>query len=171
MVSKCKIGRRLSLVFLSPTSPTALGDANRGVFDLEIVSHPARFWTNAVENQPRGDRVQTPPNSRQKTCRVPYGFHTKRPSTVLHPASRRQTSNAQNPMNTQKNAQPVGNQQDGGQGGIRTLGDVSATHAFQACSFDHSDTCPCCGGRDARKRNPAWQILFDGRRWKSVWRP
>ena len=30
----------------------------------------------------------------------------------------------------------------GGQGGIRTLGDVTATHAFQACSFDHSDTCP-----------------------------
>jgi hypothetical protein len=31
----------------------------------------------------------------------------------------------------------------GGQGGIRTLGNISATHAFQACSFDHSDTCPC----------------------------
>ena len=31
---------------------------------------------------------------------------------------------------------------NGGQGGIRTLGDVTATHAFQACSFDHSDTCP-----------------------------
>ncbi len=30
----------------------------------------------------------------------------------------------------------------GGQGGIRTHGDLSATHAFQACSFDHSDTCP-----------------------------
>ena len=31
---------------------------------------------------------------------------------------------------------------DGGQGGIRTLGTVSSTHTFQACSFDHSDTCP-----------------------------
>ncbi len=35
---------------------------------------------------------------------------------------------------------------DGGQGGIRTLGDIAATHAFQACSFDHSDTCPSEGG-------------------------
>lgn len=31
---------------------------------------------------------------------------------------------------------------DGGQGGIRTLGTVASTHTFQACSFDHSDTCP-----------------------------
>ncbi len=31
---------------------------------------------------------------------------------------------------------------DGGQGGIRTHGRVSPTHAFQACSLNHSDTCP-----------------------------
>ncbi len=31
---------------------------------------------------------------------------------------------------------------DGGQGGIRTLGTVSRTHAFQASPFDHSGTCP-----------------------------
>lgn len=31
---------------------------------------------------------------------------------------------------------------NGGQGGIRTLGTVASTHTFQACSFDHSDTCP-----------------------------
>ena len=30
----------------------------------------------------------------------------------------------------------------GGQGGIRTHGTVSSTHAFQACSLNHSDTCP-----------------------------
>lgn len=35
------------------------------------------------------------------------------------------------------------NEKSGGQGGIRTLGDVSATHAFQACPIDHSGTCPC----------------------------
>lgn len=34
---------------------------------------------------------------------------------------------------------------NGGQGGIRTHGTVSSTHAFQACSFDHSDTCPSSG--------------------------
>ncbi len=30
----------------------------------------------------------------------------------------------------------------GGQRGIRTLGRVSPTHAFQACTFNHSVTCP-----------------------------
>src|SRR5437773_937294 len=33
--------------------------------------------------------------------------------------------------------------QDGGERGIRTLGRVSPTHAFQACSFNHSDISPC----------------------------
>ena len=31
---------------------------------------------------------------------------------------------------------------NGGQGGIRTLGNIAATHAFQASPFDHSGTCP-----------------------------
>src|SRR5690606_41795247 len=30
----------------------------------------------------------------------------------------------------------------GGEGGIRTLDTVSRIHAFQACSFNHSDTSP-----------------------------
>ena len=30
----------------------------------------------------------------------------------------------------------------GGEGGIRTHGKVTPTHAFQACSFNHSDTSP-----------------------------
>jgi pimeloyl-ACP methyl ester carboxylesterase len=32
---------------------------------------------------------------------------------------------------------------DGGESGIRTRGRVSPTHAFQACSFNHSDISPC----------------------------
>jgi hypothetical protein len=32
--------------------------------------------------------------------------------------------------------------QDNGEGGIRTRGTASRTHAFQACSFGHSDTSP-----------------------------
>ena len=31
---------------------------------------------------------------------------------------------------------------DGGQGGIRTHGTLSRTHAFQACALNHSATCP-----------------------------
>jgi hypothetical protein len=31
---------------------------------------------------------------------------------------------------------------NGGEKGIRTLGTVSRTHAFQACSFNHSDISP-----------------------------
>ena len=34
-------------------------------------------------------------------------------------------------------------QEIGGESGIRTLGRVSPTHAFQACSFNHSDISPC----------------------------
>jgi hypothetical protein len=33
-------------------------------------------------------------------------------------------------------------EESGGEGGIRTHGRVSPTHAFQACSFNHSDTSP-----------------------------
>src|SRR6266704_6598426 len=32
----------------------------------------------------------------------------------------------------------------GGEGGIRTHGRVSPTHAFQACSLNRSDTSPIC---------------------------
>ena len=35
---------------------------------------------------------------------------------------------------------------NGGQRGIRTLGDIAATHAFQACSLDRSDICPWRAG-------------------------
>ena len=35
---------------------------------------------------------------------------------------------------------------NGGEGGIRTLGKVTPTHAFQACSFNHSDTSPYTAG-------------------------
>lgn len=31
---------------------------------------------------------------------------------------------------------------NGGQGGIRTHGTLSRTHAFQACALNHSATCP-----------------------------
>ena len=34
-----------------------------------------------------------------------------------------------------------------GQGGIRTLGDVAATPAFQASPFDRSGTCPLLNSR------------------------
>lgn len=37
----------------------------------------------------------------------------------------------------------VGN---GGQRGIRTLDTVSRIHAFQACAFNHSATCPWSKG-------------------------
>lgn len=36
---------------------------------------------------------------------------------------------------------------DGGQRGIRTLDTLSRIHAFQACAFNHSATCPSFGSR------------------------
>lgn len=40
---------------------------------------------------------------------------------------------------------------DGGQRGIRTLDTLSRIHAFQACAFNHSATCPSfCSRRSIR---------------------
>src|SRR6266851_3526815 len=36
----------------------------------------------------------------------------------------------------------------GGEGGIRTHGRISSTHAFQACSLNRSDTSPCFVAND-----------------------
>ena len=51
----------------------------------------------------------------------------------------------------------------GGERGIRTLGRVSPTHAFQACSFNHSDISPHERIRQfiaiGRAALPAWDIL------------
>ena len=54
----------------------------------------------------------------------------------------------------------------GGEAGIRTLGTVASTHAFQACSLSHSDTSPDRvedngGGRVIRKvsRGPTMRHL------------
>ncbi len=43
----------------------------------------------------------------------------------------------------QEDSDPPGSdRRGGGQRGIRTLGTLSRTHAFQACAIDHSATCP-----------------------------
>src|SRR5215471_4214231 len=39
-------------------------------------------------------------------------------------------------------ARPKGRAKSGGESGIRTHGRVSPTHAFQACSLNHSDISP-----------------------------
>jgi hypothetical protein len=49
-----------------------------------------------------------------------------------------------------RNPRFVKEMEDGGEGGIRTHGRISPTHAFQACSLNRSDTSPlalqtgCC---------------------------
>src|SRR4029453_2205274 len=50
-------------------------------------------------------------------------------------------------------------QRDGGESGIRTHGRVSPTHAFQACSFNHSDISPF----DSRTTRLAQGWPFDSR--------
>ena len=51
----------------------------------------------------------------------------------------------------------------GGEGGIRTRGGVAPTHAFQACSFGHSDTSP---GRPSRS-SKSWRRGRDSNPWTS----
>ena len=51
------------------------------------------------------------------------------------------------PLRSGEQCLPRGNdslktQSGGGEGGIRTPGKVAPTHAFQACSLNHSDTSP-----------------------------
>ena len=43
----------------------------------------------------------------------------------------------------------------GGEGGIRTLGDLAATHDFQSCAFDHSATSPSSKRRANKGCSPA----------------
>ena len=47
----------------------------------------------------------------------------------------------------------------GGEGGIRTRGAVARTHAFQACSFGHSDTSP--GPRHSLRLRMAERVGFE----------
>ena len=52
----------------------------------------------------------------------------------------------------------VGPGRTGGEGGIRTHGTLSRTHAFQACALNHSATCPFWAfapWRGANRRNGA----------------
>ena len=51
---------------------------------------------------------------------------------------------------------------DGGQGGIRTLGDITASHAFQACAFDHSATCPFASSSLSVERDGKLAMLGAG---------
>ena len=46
-----------------------------------------------------------------------------------------------------------GGEENGGEGGIRTLGTVTRTHAFQAGSLNHSDTSPQREDGDYRGRS------------------
>jgi hypothetical protein len=54
-------------------------------------------------------------------------------------------------MNAHKNAQTVGNQQDGGEGGIRTHGSCYTTPDFESGAIDHSTTSPGTLGCGRRK--------------------
>ena len=83
----------------------------------------------------------------QKAGRISDGSPTNGGVTGRNPATQTKQQTAQMPMNSTIAAQTAQQLIDGGQGGIRTLGDIAATHAFQACSFDHSDTCPWRAGR------------------------
>ena len=86
-----------------------------------------------------GDRRRSPPGSMaervgfEPTDRL-HGQRFSRPphSTTLAPLLVRR------PLRALRRLLP----QNGGEGGIRTHGRVAPTHAFQACTFDHSVTSP-----------------------------
>jgi hypothetical protein len=53
---------------------------------------------------------------------------------------------------------------DGGEGGIRTHGTLSRTHAFQACALNHSATSPSVDTRverpDAQAPSSAYRLPY-----------
>src|SRR5262245_42495245 len=85
----------------------------------------------------RGERNASRGAPREKRGRdsCPRGWLVNRSSIRTHVARLRQGYGGQPSAKTRAKV--------GGERGIRTLGRVSPTHAFQACSFNHSDISPC----------------------------
>jgi hypothetical protein len=76
----------------------------------------------------------TKPSSQRRASRPSRGRKSEQSlSSLSKNLYERRTSNMENQQVVENN---------GGQGGIRTLGTLSRTHAFQACALNHSATCP-----------------------------
>ncbi len=87
-------------------------------------------------------------------CHAPLRLHSQ--TTLRCPAARvaphtpttravepsGSTAGLTRPLRQKAQAKTRGKEKTGGEGGIRTRGTVARTHAFQACSFSHSDTSP-----------------------------
>ena len=86
----------------------------------------------------------------------------------------------QNSRSSLKSRAFLGGRRTGGESGIRTHGRVSPTHAFQACSFNHSDISPHLWNQQFTGQwlSPKHRIVSDLqmycehlRRFDRAWRP
>ena len=77
------------------------------------------------------------------TCPQPSARTDLDNSVAAGPFAEFATRPIQNSKNSLNSDVFVGTNGTGGESGIRTHGRVSPTHAFQACSFNHSDISPC----------------------------
>ena len=99
----------------------------------------------------------------------PRGTHTKpvsRSQTEWHCAANRRTlrTKFESRLKPKKSVKSIAY---GGGRGIRTLGTVSRTHAFQACAFNHSATPPDTG-RSQRRNISRCSCHATGNTRKSV---
>ena len=109
-----------------------------------LVRRPAR--QNTAPHPKRADRsTETIPHQiRQRDASLSRQQNAPK---VPHPTTRDDSGGSQDPDDSAP-SQPHrpspkrSMKKTGGEGGIRTHGRVTPTHAFQACSFGHSDTSP-----------------------------
>ena len=86
---------------------------------------------------------------------IPHGFHTNGPSTARKHATQMKTTNARTPMNTKKDAQPVGNQRMAEGVGFEPTGPCGPP-VFKTGAIDHSTTPPLgCVSRNGYARGTA----------------
>jgi hypothetical protein len=125
----------------SRTHPSAIDGGEGGIAGAPRVSGRPHHPASTLAPTPAVDRATarvSPPTHTAARPNPPHHAPPARPSlAVSHPPSptllfhASYHSSATHPSAT-----------DGGEGGIRTRGTVTRTHAFQACSFSHSDTSP-----------------------------
>ena len=115
-------------------------DCGSAVMPLSTASHSLHPAPSAPGHRRTARVAPTtrPPRDRTRPARAPP---TQPPSRLLTRPLRLEARRACNKA-AQVPVKRACTNRGGGEGGIRTRGTVARTHAFQACSFGHSDTSP-----------------------------
>ena len=111
-------------------------DSGSTVMPQATASHSLHPSTSAPADRGAA-RVAPPAQPPRDRTRPTHTPPTHPPARLLTRPLRHLREGPETPVDCRP-----GGRRDGGEGGIRTRGTVTRTHAFQACSFGHSDTSP-----------------------------